>query len=105
MSKDISINLKDLPGQLIGLTKNLARYKLPLYLLFVVIVYGFILLRINTLNSVTPSTTAVNAQHDPIKSARIDEKVVQQLKALRDNSVNVQTLFDQARNNPFQETQ
>ncbi len=80
-----------------------SRYKVILFLLFVVLIYGFIVYRINSLNSVQPSDNAIAAQNNPIKAAHIDKSVVNQLESLRNNNVNVQTLFEQARNNPFQE--
>lgn len=79
------------------------RYKFALFLIFIVLLYGLIVFRVNVLNSAHPSAEAVDSQ---VKSARlphIDQSVVDQLETLRDNSVNVQALFDQERNNPFQQ--
>ena len=98
-----NFNLKSLPAQLTSLVTKLRRYKVLIFLLFVVGVYGFTVWRITSLTNVQPSADAVAAQNNPIRAARIDPSVVKQLNSLRDNSVNVQTLFEQARNNPFQE--
>jgi len=72
-------------------------------LLAVIAVYGFIVFRIHALDNAKPSAEAIAAQNNPIRQARIDKSVVKKLQSLQDNSVNVQTLFEQARNNPFQE--
>jgi hypothetical protein len=105
MSKDVNLNLnlKNLPQQLAGVGRTLQHYRIVLFVVFVVLVYGFVVLRINTLDNVQPSADSVSAQSDPIRTTNINPQVVKQLESLKNNHVNVQTLFDQARNNPFQE--
>lgn len=95
--------LKSIPEFLNNLLRRVGRYRIVIFLLAVAAVYGFIFVRINTLGNAQPSAEAIAAQNNPIKKAHIDKSVVKQLESLRDNSVNVQTLFEQARNNPFQE--
>jgi len=82
---------------------KVAKYKLALVVVFVAVIYGFVYFKINSLNNMQPTTTEVTGQSDPIKSAHISKSIVDQLQSLQDNSVNVQALFEQARNNPFQE--
>ncbi len=79
------------------------RYKVFIFLIVVAGVYGYILLQINSLSNAQPSPEQVSAQSSPVRTAHIDKTVVLQLQRLQDNSVNVQALFDTARNNPFQE--
>jgi hypothetical protein len=97
------LTLDSVKEKLAGVLQQLNRYKVVLFVVFVTVVYGLMLFRIETLNSIQPSTDQVAAENNPIKAARVDKKVVDQLQALQDNSVNVQSLFQQARNNPFQE--
>ncbi|HVV25680.1 MAG TPA: hypothetical protein VHC21_01440 [Candidatus Saccharimonadales bacterium] len=78
------------------------RYALPAFIVFVLLVYGVVLLRINSLNNQEPTTDQVTSQVKAARIPHIDQSVVQQLQSLQDNSVSVQALFNQARNNPFQ---
>ncbi len=80
----------------------LRHYSFVVFLLLVVGVYAFILLRITNLSSVEPTDDSVNGQVQASHLV-IDKTIVEQLKSLQDNSVNVQSLFDQARTSPFQE--
>ncbi len=100
MSKQLS--LKGLPLQLTAIIDKLKRYSLPVFLVFVAGVYGFVLLRINNLSQAEPSDQAVTSQVQAAKVPHIDAGVVKQLETLQDNSVSVQSLFDEARSNPFQ---
>jgi hypothetical protein len=78
------------------------RYALAGFIVFVLLIYGIVLLRIQSLNNQQPKPDQVSGQVKAARIPHIDQAVVQQLQSLQDNSVNVQALFDQARNNPFQ---
>jgi hypothetical protein len=82
--------------------RKLNRYKVVIVIVLIAAVYGFLVWRIESLNNIQPSQDAITAQANPLGSAHIDKQTVNQLESLRDNSVNVQTLFVQARDNPFQ---
>lgn len=73
------------------------------FIIFVALIYGFVFLRINSLNDAQPSSDSVTSQVQAARVPRIDKSVVKQLESLKDNSVNVQALFNQARSNPFQQ--
>jgi hypothetical protein len=78
------------------------RYSLPAFLVFVALIYGFVIFRIQTLSAKQPTDDQVSSQVQASGVPHIDQSIVKQLQTLQDNSVNVQSLFDQARNNPFQ---
>lgn len=80
----------------------LRRYRVIGFIVLVALLYGFLLTRINTLSNLEPTEEAVIEQVKAAKVPRIDDEIVQQLESLEDNSVSVQTLFNEARSNPFQ---
>jgi hypothetical protein len=98
----INAQLRKLTDKLMVILGKFRRYSLIVFVVFVGCIYGFLLLRTHTLNDAQPSTDAVTSQVKAARLPHIDQSVVNQLKTLRDNSVNVQALFDQGRNNPFQ---
>lgn len=98
----IFAKLRELAEKLLVVARRLQGYTLILFLVFVGCIYGFLLLRTHTLNNTQPSADAVSSQVKAARLPHIDQSVVKQLQTLRDNSVNVQSLFDQQRNNPFQ---
>jgi hypothetical protein len=91
--------LKVLPGKL---AKPLSRYAAILFFLLVAGTYAFVILRINTLSNAQPSQSDVDTQTSKTPIPRIDPTIAEQLEKLKDNSQNVQTLFEQARQNPFE---
>jgi len=80
----------------------LKRYSMIIFIVFVVCLYGFVLIRVNSLSHAEPLATDVNQQIKAAAIPNIDQAVIKKLQSLQDNSVSVQSLFDQARSNPFQ---
>lgn len=83
--------------------RKLERYKLFIFAMLLLVLYGFLVFRINTLNSQTPSDEEVQAKLERVTSPHLDQSIIDKIEQLQDNSVEVQTLFNEARNNPFQE--
>ncbi len=86
-----------------ALITKLKRYSVLLTLLLVAATYGFLVWRIHVLANQEPSEDAVTEQVQTKKLPRIDQNAINKIQQLQDNSVDVKALFEQARNNPFQE--
>jgi hypothetical protein len=96
-------SLKNLLDSSLAMLRRLRRYSLLFFVVFVVLLYGFVMLRINSLTTAQPSSDAVASRTRSAHLLHVDKTVVSQLQSLQDNSVSVKSLFNQARNNPFQE--
>jgi hypothetical protein len=94
-------NLSSITKPLNKLGKRIVRYEALLFFMLLAMIYSFIVYRINVLSSVAPDTSSVSTAS--ATQPHIDPTVVQKIQSLQDNSVSVQSLFDQARNNPFHE--
>src|SRR5882757_9054159 len=94
---------KDLPEKISDIMPKVKRYLPALFGLLLIIIYGFLMLRVSVLNNAEPSSASLASQSKTASVPHIDSKVINQLQSLQDNSNSVQSLFDQARNNPFQE--
>ena len=103
MKKDTKPNLQALLEHLSGTTTYAARYAVVLFLVLLLAVYGFVLLKITAYSNAEPSPDAITAQVKAAATPHVSQSVVQQMQSLQDHSVGVQSLFDQARSNPFQE--
>lgn len=95
------LNLKTIIPRTKAKLASSKRYSTTLFIFLVASIYLFILFQTNTLVNKQPDEASIKV--DTAKSLKVNEDVVRQLKTLEDNSVNVQTLINDARNNPFQE--
>lgn len=83
--------------------RQLARHSAFLFFVLLAIIYSYIIFSINDLSGISPDQATLSKSPSATTQPHIDPKVVQKLQSLQDNSVNVQTLFNQARQNPFEE--
>ena len=97
--KNQAKDIKDLLPALLTSFHKVGRYALLLFVFFLAIVYSVMLYRISTLSNAEPSAEAVSRASTP----HINAQIVNQLLELKDNNVQVQTLFNDARSNPFKE--
>lgn len=93
---------KDLKNQLQDTLHQIMHYRIIIFFAVVALVYGFVVWRVNTLVHVEPTPSQVASELSST-SPKIDQATVDKINQLQDNSVNVQALFDQARQNPFHE--
>lgn len=101
MKNDLKLNVSGIPAQLGAAAQKVGAYRAFIFFLAVASLYGFIVWRINVLSN-TPASAAGQTANTTAQP-HIDPATVAKIQSLQDNSVNVQTLFDAARENPFQE--
>ncbi|QQS20070.1 hypothetical protein IPL85_01270 [Candidatus Saccharibacteria bacterium] len=98
-----SIDTERLNTQLHTVIVGLRRHMTLLFFLVLTSLYGFLVWRINVLSSAPPSQAEVSSAAQNVPKPRISEEVIMKLQGLQDNSVRVQAIFNDARQNPFQE--
>lgn len=100
MSKNIST--PDVAKQLKAFLGQLNTYRGFIFFIILTSLYAFVVWRINVLSSAPPSEAALKSATQSVPRPKISTETIQKLKSLQDNSVRVQTLFNEARQNPFQ---
>ena len=98
-----NISLKDLPAKLMPLLETGKRYLALVFLMLFLAGYGFLVFRINSLAQSEPSDDAVAEKLQTTQRPRIDQNAVDKIEDLKEQNVQAQTLFEEARQNPFAE--
>lgn len=98
--KDI---MKSPLASLLLLARILQPYLIVIFFLIFALVYALTIVKINSLSNAPLDQGAVADEVKASPTPRIDAKAADQLQTLKDNSVNVQTLFEENRTSPFQE--
>jgi hypothetical protein len=73
------------------------------FIIVVLIAYLFVVYRISSLATVEPSASDESAALAQADIPKVNKKAISQIQSLEQNSTAVHSLFEQARNNPFQE--
>lgn len=89
--------------QLQKLTTLLKQYVVLICIVIFGSMYGFLIYTSGKLAERTPSEAKVSEQFQGSSRPRLDESVAQKLIELQDQNIEVKTLFEEARQNPFAE--
>lgn len=99
----MNFEVKDLPAKLTPLLQLAKKYLTFIFIVTVLIVYAFLIFFINTLASEQPDEDAVAERLKTVSRPKINEETLVKIKQLEDQNIQVQTLFQDARDNPFTE--
>jgi len=101
MSKELSLKSLNLLPALKKFYLKYRRHAVFGAVLVVLLVYVMVVLKINGLASAEPTPDQETQVTTSIP--KIDGKAIKQIQALENSNTQVHSLFEQARNNPFQE--
>jgi len=93
------LNMK--PDDLKNILNIILKYKFLIYLVFIFILYGYLFLKINDLNQPNVNIKNVPQNNSVLTPQEIQPNVVNKLSSLKNNNVQVKTLFENSRSNPF----
>lgn len=99
----MKLSLKDIPQKLAPALQVVKRYLAFIFAAFFLGTYAFLMLRINTLARTEPDDDAVAEKLQTVQRPKLDQSAVDRIEQLEDQSVDVKTLFNNARQNPFSE--
>lgn len=94
--KDIAKKLQPL----IGFIKNYIKF---IFLIFMLMIFTFLVFRINQFNSRVPTEEALEEKLQNIQKPVLDDSVITKIQQLEDQNIEVKSLFEKARQNPFDE--
>lgn len=103
MKKDIKFNLSSVKDGLAKLKPFFGKHGSFIAIIFVLAIYLFTVFRISALAAADPAPEAVDEALTSSAVPKINQAAIEQIQNLEQNSPQVQALFNQARNNPFQE--
>ena len=92
-----------LKQQIKPVIRFLSTYKKFLFVLVVLSIILFLVFRIKQLSMAEPTQAAIDDKLQTVARPKFDQAVLDRIQQLQDQNVEVKSLFDQARNNPFSE--
>lgn len=98
---NIDISKDKILARLSALLPILKKYAAFLFVITFLGIYVYQVNRIGHLIQDEPSQNAVNEKLKPVSQLKIDENSIKQITELESQNIEVKTLFDSARQNPF----
>ena len=99
----MKINIKEIPTKLAPFAEKFQKYFKFIFIIFVLLLFGFLIFRINQFNRSEPDQSAIDQRLKSVARPKVDQSLIDKIQQLQDQNVQVQALFKQARDNPFQE--
>lgn len=99
----MNLDTKVLIEKLKPIMASIKKHRVVIGIILVLSIYGWLVLQINLLNNIEPTEDAVTEKLRTVKRPVINKQIVDKMQQLQDENIEVQTLFKQARENPFQE--
>lgn len=99
----MNIDIKKLAPKISAVLKKLRPYSLFICIILVLCIYLFIVVKIRQLANQQPSTTDVTNKLVELQTPKLDQDAVDTILQLEEESIEIRTLFNEARQNPFQE--
>lgn len=101
MNKDINLKSLNLKPLVTKTVKSLSRHALFAAVFAVLLSYVIVVLKISSLAQAEPTPEQLGNIQTLIP--KIDPTTINQIQSLENNNTQIHALFEQARNNPFQE--
>ncbi len=98
-----NLDLKKLPEKIVPYLAKIRRYSVIIFILAVLSGFGFLVYRIGVLTQAEPSPEAISEKLVNVRRPKVDPDALQKIQELQDQNVTVQSLFQAARDNPFEE--
>jgi hypothetical protein len=99
----MKLDLKDITTKITPLLQKAREYSGFIIVLVVLGLFGFVVLRIRSYATIQPTQAAIDEKLQDLKRTRIDEDAIEKIQKLESSNIDVKALFDDARDNPFQE--
>jgi hypothetical protein len=97
------MNTSIITSRLLPIIGYAKRYRVILFALFLLGMYGFLIYQISVLSQSEPDPATVSESLSTVKRLQIDQESIDKVLELEEQNVEVKTLFQQARQNPFNE--
>lgn len=96
------MNIEPILHQLNSVKDFITRYAVLLFVFSVVGIFAFMTLNIAKYANLEPTSSQEDERLSTLKTVRLDEKSIEKIQSLQDQNINIESLFDNGRDNPFQ---
>lgn len=96
-------DVKNLPRTILTFLHTVSKYAPVMFTVIVLGMYSYLILHVSSLTQVEVDQTKVLEQLETAKRSQLDQRAVDRILLLQDQNVQVESLFEEARDNPFSE--
>ena len=99
----LDLNVRSLKKKLADFFKKNRSYASFIFFVGILLIYTFLVYQISKLTLSEPSEAEVTQQIQNTGRVRVDQQSIDKIQQLQDQNIEVQSLFESARDNPFKD--
>ncbi|HUD03289.1 MAG TPA: hypothetical protein VMR51_00635 [Patescibacteria group bacterium] len=96
------MKLKKILDKLLPIKNFVVRYAVLIFIVCVVGIFSFMTLLIAHYSNLEPTQYQIEDTKSSLKTFKLDDNAVQKINQLQDQNINIETLFNNGRANPFE---
>lgn len=78
------------------------RYAVVIFIIMVAGILGFMTLQISLYSNAEPTSDQIDEKKNSLKQVKLNDESVQKIQELEDKNINIESLFNNGRDNPFE---
>ncbi len=99
----MKIETKNIVAKLQSYLPKLKKYVTFIFVITVLFIFSFFVFRINQISRAEPTDQEIEDKLQTVRRPKIDQALLDKIEKLQSQNIEVRSLFDTARNNPFSE--
>lgn len=80
----------------------IVRYAVIIFIISAAAIFGFMTLQISRYSNAEPTSDQIEEKKNSLKQVKLNDEAVQKIQELEDKNINIESLFNNGRDNPFE---
>jgi len=99
----MKINNDQLLDKVTRLMSFIKRFRFMFAFAIFSLMYGYLIVQMNNISSREPNESQISSQTSSAPQTKIDPKLADKITSLEEENIEIKTIFNEARKNPFSE--
>lgn len=96
------MKLDNITAKLTIVRDKVGRYAIIIFIICVALVFGFLTIKIANYSNDEPNDAQIEERLSTLKTVKLNDEAVQKIEELQDRNINLESLFNNGRANPFE---
>ncbi|MEI6237132.1 MAG: hypothetical protein WCP03_00845 [Candidatus Saccharibacteria bacterium] len=96
------MNIETIISKLQPVKIFIVRYAVIIFIIATAGIFGFMTLQISRYSNAEPTSDQIEEKKNSLKKVKLNDKAVEKIQELEDKNINIESLFNNGRDNPFE---
>jgi hypothetical protein len=96
------MKLNNITTKLPIIKDQVSRYAIIIFVICVAVVFGFLTIKIANYSNNEPNDAQIEERLSTLQTVKLNDEAVGKIEELQDRNINLESLFNNGRDNPFE---